>query len=183
MAQTAELPIVHGLGHSIKRKEDPSLIRGRGHYVDDVKLNGMLFLDFVRSPYPHAKIKSINADKAKALPGVVAIVTGNDLKGLGLDWIPTLASDKMMVLPTEKVVFQTQEVVGVIAEDRYIAADAVTLVDIEYEPLPVVTNPFKALEKDAPIIREDKGTNHIFHWEVGDKAATDRAISESDVVV
>src|SRR5579864_5577248 len=106
----------------------------------------MLFLDFVRSPYAHAKIKSINAEKAKALPGVVAVITGNDLKGLGLDWIPTLASDKMMVLPTEKVVFQTQEVVGVIAEDRYIAADAVALIDVEYEALPVVSDPFKALE-------------------------------------
>ncbi len=184
MATTEAPPIViTGLGHPIKRKEDPSLIRGRGHYVDDVKLNGMLFLDFVRSPYAHAKIKSINADKAKAVPGVIAIVTGNDLKGLGLDWIPTLAYDKMMVLPTEKVVFQQQEVVGVIATDRYAAADGVAAVEVDYDPLPAVTDPFKALEKDAPIVRPDKGTNHIFHWEVGDRAATDRAIAAADVVV
>ena len=175
--------VITGLGHPIKRKEDPSLIRGRGHYVDDVKLNGMLFLDFVRSPYAHAKIKSINADKAKAVPGVIAIVTGNDLKGLGLDWIPTLAYDKMMVLPTEKVVFQQQEVVGVIATDRYAVADGVAAVEVDYDPLPAVTDPFKALEKDAPIVRPDKGTNHIFHWEVGDRAATDRAIAAADVVV
>ena len=163
MATTEAPPIViHGMGHPIKRKEDPSLIRGRGHYVDDVKLNGMLFLDFVRSPYAHAKIKSINTDKAKAVPGVMAVITGNDLKGLGLDWIPTLAYDKMMVLPTEKVVFQTQEVVGIVATDRYAAADAVALVDVDYDPLPAVSDPAKALEKNAPIIRPDKGTNHIF---------------------
>src|SRR5713226_3234598 len=121
----AQTQVVHGMGHAVKRKEDPNFIRGRGNYVDDLKLPGMLYLDFVRSPYAHAKIKSINTEKAKALPGVIAVLTGNDLKGLALDWIPTLAGDKMMVLPTEKVVFQTQEVVGVIAEDRYIAADAV----------------------------------------------------------
>lgn len=178
-----EALVVHGMGHSIKRKEDPMLIRGRGNYVDDIKLPGMLFLDFVRSPYAHAKIKSINAEKAKALPGVIAVITGDDLKGLGLDWIPTLGGDKMMVLPTEKVVFQMQEVVGVVAEDRYVAADAVNLIEVEYEPLPVVTDPFKALEKDAPIIRNDKGTNHIFHWEVGDRAATDKIFEEADVTV
>jgi aerobic carbon-monoxide dehydrogenase large subunit len=180
---TAPPQVIHGMGSPIKRKEDPMLIRGRGNYVDDIKLPGMLFLDFVRSPYAHAKIKSINAEKAKALPGVVAVITGNDLKGLGLDWIPTLANDKMMVLPIEKVVFQMQEVVGVVAEDRYIAADAVNLIDIEYEPLPVVTDPFKALEKGSTIIREDKGTNHIFHWEAGDRAATDKLFKEADVTV
>jgi carbon-monoxide dehydrogenase large subunit len=179
---TEQIP-VHGMGFPIKRKEDPTLIRGKGNYVDDIKLPGMLFLDFVRSPYAHAKIKSINVEKAKALRGVVAVITGNDLKGLGLDWIPTLANDKMMVLPTEKVVFQMQELVGVIAEDRYIAADAVNLVEVEYEPLPAITDPSKALEKNATIIREDKGTNHIFHWEVGDRAATDKLFKEAEVTV
>src|SRR5713226_8186813 len=176
-------PVIHGMGHAVKRKEDPRFIQGKGNYVDDVKLPGMLYLDFVRSPYAHAKIKSINADKAKALHGVVAVLTGKDLVPLGLDWIPTLSSDKMMVLPTEKVVFQMQEVVGVVADDRYAAADAVSLVEVEYEPLPVVTDPKKALEKGAPIIRADKGTNHIFHWEVGDKAATEKMFKEADVVV
>src|SRR5579883_2926501 len=180
---TAQMQEVHGMGHRIKRKEDPALIRGKGNYIDDIKLPGMLFLDFVRSPYAHAKIKSINTERAKALPGVVAVITGNDLKGLGLDWIPTLANDRMMVLPTEKVVYQMQEVVGVVAENRYVAADAVGLVEVEYEPLPVVTDPFKALEKDAPIIRTDKGTNHIFHWEVGDREGTDKIFKEADVVV
>src|SRR5579885_2245553 len=144
---TAQMQEVHGMGHRIKRKEDPALIRGKGNYIDDIKLPGMLFLDFVRSPYAHAKIKSINTERAKALPGVVAVITGNDLKGLGLDWIPTLANDRMMVLPTEKVVYQMQEVVGVVAENRYVAADAVGLVEVEYEPLPVVTDHSKRLKR------------------------------------
>src|SRR5712692_1982862 len=164
---TQATTVIHGMGNAVKRKEDPRFIQGKGNYVDDVKLPGMLFLDFVRSPYAHAKIKSINAEKAKALPGFVAVLTGKDLQPLGLDWIPTLSGDKMMVLPTEKVVFQMQEVVGVVAEDRYIAADAALLVEVEYESLPAVTNPMKALEQDSPIVRDDKGTNHVFHWEVG----------------
>ncbi len=181
---TAQAPsVIHGMGHGVKRKEDPRFIQGKGNYVDDVKLPGMLYLDFVRSPYAHAKIKSINAEKAKALPGVVAVLTGKDLVPLGLDWIPTLSSDKMMVLPTEKVVFQMQEVAGVVADDRYTAADAVSLVEVEYEPLPVVTDPKKALEPGAPIIRADKGTNHVFHWEVGDKVATEKLFKDADVVV
>jgi carbon-monoxide dehydrogenase large subunit len=179
----AQPPVVHGMGHSIKRKEDPAFIQGKGKYVDDVKLPGMLYLDFVRSPYAHAKIKSINAEKAKAVPGVLAVLTGKDLVPLGLDWIPTLSSDKMMVLPTEKVVFQMQEVVGVVAKDRYSAADGVAAVEVEYEPLPVVTDPIKALAQGAPVIREDKGTNHVFHWEVGNKEATEKLFREAEVVV
>src|SRR5579875_4065664 len=92
---------IHGIGDPVKRKEDPLLIQGKGNYVDDVNLPGMLYMHIVRSPYAHARIKSINTEKAKKHPGVVAVITGNDLKPLGLDWIPTLMNDRMMVLPTE----------------------------------------------------------------------------------
>ena len=110
----------------MKRKEDPRFIQGKGNYVDDVKLPGMLYLDMVRSPYAHAKILKIDASKALALPGVLAVITGEDLKKAGnLHWMPTLMSDTQMVLPTEKVVYYAQEICAVIATERYIAADAI----------------------------------------------------------
>ena len=174
-----------GMGHRLKRKEDPRFIQGAGRYVDDVKLPGMLYLDLVRSPYAHAKILKIDASAALALPGVLAVITGEDLKNAGnLHWMPTLMSDTQMVLPTEKVVYYAQEVCAVVATDRYIAADAVELVEVEYEPLPPVMDPFEAL-KDEVIVRDDKEhkTNHIWHWEAGDKAAVDKIFAGAATVV
>ena len=112
------------MGHSVKRKEDARFLRGKGHYIDDIKLPGMLYMDIVRSPYAHATIKSIDASKALALPGVLAVITGKDLDAAGLAWMPTLMSDKQMVLPVDRVVYQAQEVAAVVATERYIAADA-----------------------------------------------------------
>ncbi len=177
---------VCGMGHSMKRKEDPRFIRGQGHYVDDIKLTGMVHLDIVRSPYAHAKITAIHTEKALAIPGVLAVITGKTLEQFNLHWMPTLMSDTQMVLPVEKVMYQAQEVAAVIATDRYIAADGVEAVEVEYEPLPVVVDPRKALEPGAPVLRtdkKDKKDNHIFHWEAGDRAGTDRAFAEADVKV
>src|SRR5512134_2992576 len=143
---------VHGLGHSMKRKEDPRFIRGKGHYVDDIKLPGMLYLDIVRSPYAHAKIKKINTEKALATPGVLAVITGETLAQYKLAFMPTLMSDTQMVLPTEKVMYQAQEVAAVIATDRYAAADGVAAVEVEYDPLPVIVDPFKSLEPGAQVL-------------------------------
>ena len=179
-------PEIGGMGHSLKRKEDARFIRGQGKFVDDVKLPGMLYLDIVRSPYAHANIKSINTDKALAVPGVLAVITGETLKEYNLHWMPTLMSDTQMVLPVEKVMYVAQEVAAVVATSRYAAADGVEAVEVEYEPLPVVVDPFKALEPDAPVLRTDKEgktDNRIFHWEVGDKGATERAFAEADVTV
>ena len=186
---------LQGIGCSRKRKEDPRFIQGKGLYVDDVKLPGMLCGEVVRSPFAHAKIISINKEKALALPGVHAVITAEDLKPLGLHWMPTLAGDTQAVLADEKVCFQMQEVAMVIADDRYIAADAAELVEVEYEQLPALVDPHKAMDADAPIIREDlvgkdeagqgKRThnNHIFTWDVGDKDATDRAFENAEITV
>ena len=178
-------PEIGGMGHSVRRKEDPRFIRGKGNYVDDLKLPGMLHLDIVRSPVAHARIKSIDAEKALAIPGVLAVITGKDLEQYNLAWMPTLMGDTQMVLPVDTVKFDGQEVAAVLATDRYTAADGVSAVDVEYEPLPVVVDPFKALEPDSPIVREDKEekSNHIWHWEVGDRDRTDRAFSQSDITV
>ncbi len=174
---------IHGMGHSMKRKEDARFLQGKGKYIDDIKLPGMLYLDIVRSPYAHAKIKNIDASKAMAIPGVLAVITGKDLDKYGLAWMPTLMSDKQMVLPIDTVKYQSQEVAGVIAAERYIAADGAAAVEVEYDPLPVVVDPFKALEPDATKVRDDKPSNHIWHWETGDKAATDLAFRNAEVVV
>ncbi|HEX6383900.1 MAG TPA: aerobic carbon-monoxide dehydrogenase large subunit [Anaerolineae bacterium] len=176
---------ISGMGHRMKRKEDPRFLQGAGNYVDDVKLPGMLYLDIVRSPYAHAKILNIDTSKALEVPGVVAVITGKDLEAAGnLHWMPTLMSDTQMVLPTEKVVYYAQEVAAVVASDRYAAADGVELVEVEYEPLPAVVDPHEAL-KDEVIVRDDKEekTNHIWHWEAGDEQATDRVFAEAAHVV
>ena len=177
------MPEINGLGHSMKRKEDPRLVRGRGNFIDDVKLPGMLHLDIVRSPYAHAKIKSIDISKALKVPGVAAVITGKDLDKYGLAWMPTLMSDRQMVLPIDTVKYQAQEVAAVLASDRYTAADGVAAVEVEYEPLPVVVDPVKALEPGSPKVRDDKDSNHIWHWEVGDKAATEQAFQDADVTI
>src|ERR671923_568591 len=179
-------PEVGGMGHAVKRKEDPRFIRGKGTYVDDLHLPGMLYLDIVRSPFAHAKIKKIDTAKALAIPGVLAVITGQDLAQYNLHWMPTLMSDTQMVLPTEKVMYQAQEVAAVLATDRYIAADGAEAVEVDYEPLPVVVDAKKALEPGAPVLRTDKPgktDNHIWHWQWGDRTATDRAFREAEVTV
>src|ERR671923_1689085 len=143
-------PEVGGMGHAVKRKEDPRFIRGKGTYVDDLHLPGMLYLDIVRSPFAHAKIKKIDASRALAIPGVLAVITGQDLAKYNLHWMPTLMSDTQMVLPTDRVMYQAQEVAAVIATDRYAAADGVEAVEVDYEPLEPVIDPYKALLPSAP---------------------------------
>jgi aerobic carbon-monoxide dehydrogenase large subunit len=181
--EAEERPI--GFGR-LRRKEDPRFIRGRGQYVDDVVLPGMLHGAVLRSPLAHARIRSIDTSAALQHPKVHAVVTGKDLEGLKLAWMPTMSYDTQAVLATDKVRFQGQEVAFVVADDRYSARDALELIEVDYEPLPAVVNARKALDADAPVIRDDKegqSDNHIFDWEAGDKAATDRVFERADVVV
>ena len=171
----------HALGHRMKRKEDPRFLQGKGNYVDDISLPGMLYAAIVRSPYPHASIKNIDISEALKVPGVKAVITGADLEAAGLGWLPTFHGlDKQMVLAVGKVLFQYQEVAAVFAETRAAAYDGAEAVQVEYEPLPVVADPFTA-KKDEVILRPDreKKTNHIYHWEVGDRDATARALESS----
>jgi carbon-monoxide dehydrogenase large subunit len=144
------------MGCKRKRVEDARFTQGKGNYVDDVKLPGMLHGDFVRSPHAHARKKSINSEEALKVPGVLAVITAETLKTVNLAWMPTLAGDVQMVLADGKVLFQNQEVAFVVATDRYAADDGINKVVVEYEPLPVVIDPFKAMDaKDAPVLRED----------------------------
>src|SRR5215207_10074890 len=183
MATIEDRPI--GFGR-LKRKEDARFIRGQGRYVDDVQLPGMLHGAVLRSPVAHARIVSIDTSAALQHPKVQAVITGKDLEGLGLAWMPTLSADTQAVLATDKVRFQGQEVAFVIADDRYAARDALELIDVEYDVLPAVVNARKALDADAPVIRDDKegqSNNFIFDWESGDRAATDEVFANADVVV
>jgi aerobic carbon-monoxide dehydrogenase large subunit len=186
---------LQGMGCSRKRKEDARFIRGQGSYVDDIKLPGMLFGAMVRSPYAHARIRSIDKAKALAVPGVVAVLTADDLKPVNLAWMPTLGGDVQAVLADKKACFQYQEVAFVVATDRYAAADGAEAVEVDYEELPAIVDPHRAMAKDAPVIREDIADrtevghgprthpNHIFTWEAGDKAATDAVFAGAPVTV
>jgi carbon-monoxide dehydrogenase large subunit len=176
-------PEIGGMGHSVKRKEDARFLQGKGNYVDDVHLPGMVFGHVVRSPYGHARLKSISIEEAMKVPGALAVITGADLAAAGLAWMPTLFHDQQMVLATGKVLFQAQEVAFAVATEQYAAADMAELVEVEYEELPVLVDPHKALDPDAPILREDQAekSNHIFHWEVGDRHATQKAIQGGPV--
>ena len=185
---------LQGLGCARKRVEDARFTQGKGNYVDDVKLPGMVFGDFVRSPYGHARITGIDKDAALAAPGVLAVLTAEDLKPLNLHYMPTLAGDVQAVLADEKVLFQGQEVAFVVAEDRYAAADGVELVEVEYEALPALTDANRAMDEGAPVLREDvadktegahgprRHPNHIFTWEAGDRAETEQALADAEVV-
>jgi len=182
---TVEGPPTIGYG-PMRRKEDPRFVRGQGRYVDDLKLPGMLHGAVLRSPLAHARIVSIDTTAAAAHPKVKAVVTGKDLEGLGLAWMPTMSADTQAVLATDKVRFQGQEVAFVVAEDRYSARDALELIDVEYEELPAVVDARTALDDGVPVIRDDqegRTDNNIFDWEAGDAAEADRVFDAADVVV
>ena len=127
---------LEGMGCKRKRVEDIRFTQGKGNYVDDLKLPGMLYGDFNRSPHAHARIKKIDTSKALKVPGVLAVLTAEELKGVNLAWMPTLAGDVQMVLADGKVLFQNQEVAFVVADSRYAAADGADAVEVEYEALP-----------------------------------------------
>jgi carbon-monoxide dehydrogenase large subunit len=179
-------PEICGLGHSPRRTEDDRFIQGAGNYVDDIALPGMLHMAILRSPVPHARIVKIDTSEAAALPGVVAVVTGELMAQHNLAWMPTMSGDTQAVLATDKVRFQGQEVAAVIADSVYTAWDALELIDVDYEELPVLVDPRKALEPDAALIRDDKEgqtDNRCYHWESGDKDSTDRAFADAAHVV
>ncbi len=155
------------LGERIKRKEDPRLIQGRGHYVDDIKLDGMLHMAFVRSVHAHARLKSIDVAAARSTPGVVDVLTGKDLQGkLGL--VPCAAGMEGLKVPehhclaVDEVRFVGEPIVAVIARDRYTARDAADKIEVDYEPLPVVVDMDKAITPDSPRVHSQFSDNVAF---------------------
>jgi carbon-monoxide dehydrogenase large subunit len=175
------------IGRAMKRVEDPRLIQGIATYVDDLKLHGILYAEFVRSPHAHAKIVSISVDKAKELPGVVGVFTGADLNDK-VGTVPCASppadgkSPAHSVLAGARAYFVGHPVAVVVAETRAVARDALDLVEVDYEPLPAVTDPEKALEKGSPLAHPELGTNVAFTWSLpaGD---IDGAFKEADKVL
>jgi carbon-monoxide dehydrogenase large subunit len=175
------------IGQKIKRTEDPRLIQGIGHYVDDIKLADTLHVVILRSQHAHARISSINMDAAKKAPGVVAVYTGNDVEGK-VGFVPTAAAlpglkvPQHPVLAQGKVVFVGQPVAAIVATDKYKARDAADLLEIDYDPLDVVTDPEAAAQPDSPLIYEEFGTNIAFEHSAG-SGDVDAAFAKADKVV
>jgi carbon-monoxide dehydrogenase large subunit len=178
------------IGTSVKRKEDASLLRGRGTYVENLTLPGTVFMAVVRSPYPAARIKSVNLERARAAEGVVAAFSGADLAdewagSLPCAW-PVTEDIKMpphFPLATGETRYQGDGVAVVVAESRALAKDAAELVEVEYDQLPSVGDVVKALEDGAPLVHSDIGTNECYVWKLESEGGVDEAIAAADVVV
>ena len=185
------MPVSKSVGARIKRREDPRLIQGLAHYVDDIKLPNLLHVAILRSPYAHARINGINTDAAQNLSGVKSVVTGDDVKDV-IGGIPCAATDPEgfpgikvphhPVLATGKVRFVGEPVAAVAATDAYIAQDALDLIEVDYEPLDAINSAEAAFADDAPVIHEDWDDNMAFTWSIagGD---IDAAFAEADHVV
>ena len=178
------------VGSGVLRKEDPRLLTGQGRYVDDLNLPGMAWMALVRSPYGHARIKAVDVAPARAMPGVVAAYSGADLAG---DWAgplpcvwPVTEDIKMpphWPLATDKVRYMGDAVAVVIAESREQAQDAAEVVQVDYEPLPAVTDVEAALADGAPLVHDDLGTNKSFTWSHGGVGDVDGTFATAPVVV
>ncbi|MFO7270149.1 MAG: molybdopterin-dependent oxidoreductase [Sphaerobacter thermophilus] len=176
-------------GASVKRREDPRMITGRANYTDDVRLPGMLSMVILRSPYAHARIKSINVEKARQMPGVVAVYTGKDLveslAPVPCAWLPPNSDLKVpeyRALAVDTVRYVGDGVAAVVAENRYQAQDAAAAIEVEYEMLPAVVDQEKATQAGAPQLYPDVPNNTAFVWRLagGD---IDAALRDADVVV
>src|SRR6266446_1607892 len=175
------------LGASIKRREDPRFITGKGNYTDDLKLAGMTHAVFVRSPHASAKIRKIDTGKASKAPGVVAIFTGKDMTGvnsLPCGWLlPELKIPPHMPLASDAARYVGDPVAIVIAESQSAASDAAELVAVDWDVQPSVTNTEKAAAKGSAQVHEVAPSNVAFKWQIGDGAATDAAFKAAPVVV
>jgi carbon-monoxide dehydrogenase large subunit len=181
------MPVSKWVGAKIKRREDPRLIRGLAQYVDDIHLPNTLHVAILRSPYAHARIKSLDTEAAREHPGVIAVITGAEIKDQ-IGTLPvsggneTLRVPKHYVLAVDKVCYVGEGVAAVVAEHRYTARDALDLIHAEYEPLPVVTDPEKALSPQSPVIHSEWPDNVAFRSDLKHGNLT-RAFKEAYKIV
>src|SRR5579883_1647465 len=179
-----------GIGASVKRREDFRFIKGAGKYTDDINLPNQLYCYILRSPLAHARIKNIDASKAKAAPGVVAVFTGKDIDesgagGVPCGWLVTsrdgspMKEPKHPILAVGKVRHVGDPVVAVIAESLDQARAAAEQVVLDLEELPAVVNMKEALSGGRGAVHDEAPDNLCFDWELGDKAATDAAFARA----
>lgn len=176
-------------GKRVKRVEDPRLITGSGQYLNDIQLPGMLHAAILRSPHPHAQIRNIDTSAASEAPGVVAVFTGKDFEDLNplpCAWQAGGVDNHVntpRALEIDKVTFTGAGLAVVVAENRYAAEDALSLISVEYEPLPAIVDAEKATQPGAPQIHENAPNNIVMEWPIGDQESTEGALRSSDVVV
>lgn len=175
------------LGKPLKRKEDPRLIQGLAHYVDDLVLPGLHHAAILRSPYAHAQIRSIDVSKAQSAPGVVLVLTGADIRdSIGVvpcaAQIPDMKAAPRPVLAQDRVRFVGEGVAVVVAADQYAARDAIDLIEVDYQPLTPVVDPEKAIEKTSPVLYQGHKDNVAYRWQLegGDLKA---AFKKADKVI
>ncbi len=182
---------VDTIGTSVKRREDPRFIKGEGRYLDDIKLPAMTYLAILRSPYAHANIRSVDTSRAKSMPGVLAVFTGADIpyNPLPMAWPAGGVSgiqnnvNTPRILATDSVKWTGEGVAAVVAESPEQAADALEAIDVDWEVLPAVVDAEKAIQPGAPQLHENAPNNIVFDWTVGDKAGTEAAFRDAEVVV
>jgi aerobic carbon-monoxide dehydrogenase large subunit len=183
----APAPSTH-VGQAMRRKEDPRMITGKGSYVEDINLPGQLWAAWVRSPEAHARIVSIDTSEAKVMEGVHAVYTNADLDmdaGLPMAWVPPgieVNTPDHWVLAKDTVNHVGDPVALVVGDDRYAVVDATEAVVVEYDSLPVVTDPEQALEPDSPLVHEQFGTNKVTEWSLGG-GDLEAGFAQADVIV
>ena len=187
--EITEAPTTQLIGQPIKRVEDPRLITGAAKYLDDLKLPGMAHVAILRSPYAHARISAIRTEAAAASPGVIAVFTGKDfehLNPLPCAW-QAAGTENFVATPRaleiDRVTFTGAGVAAVVAETQAAAEDALALIEVDWEPLPVVVDVEAAVAAGAPQIHEAAASNVVMDWSCGDVEATEQALAEADVVV
>jgi len=187
--QVEEQTTTSVMGARMKRVEDPRMITGAAKYLDDLKLPGMAYVTVLRSPYAHARINGIDTSKAAAHPGVVGVYTGKDfehLNPLPCAWQAS-GADNFVATPRaleiDRVTFTGAGVAAVVAETRAAAEDALTLIEVDWEPLDVVVDPERAVEEGAPQLHDAAERNVVMDWHCGDEQATAKALAEAEVVV
>ena len=184
----------NGIGAPVQRKEDDRFLTGRARYTDDINRQDQAYAVIVRSPVAHARIASINTTTAVAAPGVLAVLTGNDMAadgvgGLPCGWLITNKDGSSMVepphppLPADRVRYVGDQVAVVVAESREQAGAAASLVEVDYEELPAVASLRDALKPDAPVVWDDASGNVCYDWEVGGREAVDAAFEGADHIV
>jgi aerobic carbon-monoxide dehydrogenase large subunit len=156
------------VGRPLRRTEDPKLVTGRGQYVDDIKMPGLAYLAFLRSPHAHARVTALRTDAARRAPGVIRVATAADLGPLGplpfMAMLPGLKHVRCPYLAGTVVDSTGVPVAVVVAESASLARDAAELIEVEYEPLPPIADPERGLAPGAPLSHPELGTNQAFGW-------------------